>query len=94
MLQRDPHEAGALGQVDSLPAVLHVKALLHATWAHQRAVAPLQHSVHDTGTGGPPAEPPPQVPHHRAVEALHADAMDHSARMAPRAGAAYLSKEI
>ena len=72
MLQRYPDEAGALGQVHRLPVVLHVEALLHASRAHERAVAPRQHSVHDAPAGGPPAEPPPEMPHHRAVEALRA----------------------
>ena len=73
MLQRYPHKAGALGQVHRLPAVLHVQALLHASRAHQRAMPPRQHSVHDAGAGGPAPQPPPQMPHHRAVEALQAD---------------------
>ena len=72
MQQCYPHEAGALGEVHRLPAVLHVEALLHATRAHQCAVAPRQHGVHDARTGGPPPEPPPQMPHYRAVEALWA----------------------
>ncbi len=70
MLQRYPYEAGALGEVDSLPAMLHVQALPHSSWAHQRAVAPLQHAMHDAGTCRPSSKPPPQMPHHRAVEAL------------------------
>lgn len=70
MLQRYPDKAGALREVHRLMAVLHVEALLHASWAHQRAVAPLQHSVHDAGARRPPAKPPPQMPNHRAVEAL------------------------
>ena len=61
-----------LVRLHRLPVVLHVEALLHASRAHERAVAPRQHSVHDAPAGGPPAEPPPEMPHHRAVEALRA----------------------
>ena len=70
MLQRYPYKANALREVDSLPAMLHVQALPNASWAHQRAVAPLQHAMHDAGTRWPTSKPPPQMPHHRAVEAL------------------------
>ena len=70
MLQRYPDKAGALGQIHCLPAMLHVKALLHASRAHQRAVAPLQHRMHNARACRPPAKPPPQMPNHWAVEAL------------------------
>lgn len=72
MLECNAHKAGALGQVDSLAAMLHVEALAHAAWADERAVPPGQHGMHDAGARRTPPEPPPQVSHHRAVEALRA----------------------
>jgi hypothetical protein len=72
MLECNAHEAGAVGQVDSLMAMLHVEALAHAAWADQHAAAPGQQGMHDAGARGTSPEPPPQMSHHRAIEALHA----------------------
>ena len=72
MLECNAHKAGALGQVDSLMAMLHVEALPHTAWAHQRAVPAGQHGMHDAAARGTAPEPPPQVSHHRAIEALRA----------------------
>ena len=72
MLECNAHKAGALGQVDSLMAMLHVEALAHAAWADQHAARPGQQGMHDAGARGTAPEPPPQVSHHRAIEALRA----------------------
>ena len=70
VLHRDAHKAGASAEEDGLAALLHVEALTHAAGAHQRRVTLTKHPPHLRRAGWTAPPPPPQVPHHRAVEAL------------------------